>query len=130
MLGDDDLSEARRLGAAMPRAREPRAAREPLRLGLDLAVACGATRLADRARTEPTASGARPRRPRVTGRDALTARELRVAHLVAEGRTNAEVAQSLFVTTNTVDTHLSHVYAKLRISSRHQLADALEPTGD
>lgn len=118
------------LGAAMRRAREPRAAREPLRSGLDLAVACGATRLADRARTELTASGARPRRPRATGRDALTASELRVAHLVAEGRTNAEVAQSLFVTTKTVDTHLSHIYAKLRISSRHQLADALEPTGD
>jgi DNA-binding CsgD family transcriptional regulator len=118
------------LGAAMRRAREPRAAREPLRAGLDLAVACGATRLAERARIELTASGARPRRQRATGPDALTASELRVAQLAAEGRTNAEVAQALFVTAKTVDTHLSHAYAKLGISSRHQLANALEPSPD
>jgi DNA-binding CsgD family transcriptional regulator len=118
------------LGAAIRRAREPRAAREPLRSGLDLAVACGATRLADHARTELTASGARPRRPRATGRDALTASELRVARLAAEGRTNTEVAQALFVTAKTVDTHLSHAYAKLGISSRRELAAALEAAAD
>jgi DNA-binding CsgD family transcriptional regulator len=62
----------------------------------------------------------------VTGRDALTPSELRVARLVAQGNTNNEVAQSLFVTPKTVDTHLSHIYSKLGISSRRALAAALE----
>ncbi len=114
------------LGAALRRAGERSAAREPLRMSLDLAVAAGATRLGERARTELAASGARPRRERATGRDALTPSELRVARLAAEGRTNNEIAQHLFVTPKTVDTHLSHAYAKLDISSRHALAAALE----
>ena len=114
------------LGAAMRRDGERSAARAPLRESLDLAVAAGATRLAERAGTELAASGARPRRQRVTGRDALTPSELRVARLAAEGRTNNEIAQHLFVTPKTVDTHLSHVYAKLGISSRRALAGALQ----
>jgi DNA-binding CsgD family transcriptional regulator len=114
------------LGAATRRAGERAAAREPLRAGLDLAVAAGATRLQERARTELAASGAHPRRLRVTGRDALTPSELRVARLAAEGRTNNEVAQLLFVTPKTVDTHLSNVYSKLGISSRRELGGALE----
>jgi len=118
------------LGAAMRRAGERSAAREPLRASLDLAVAAGAARLAEHAGTELSASGARPRRSRVTGRDALTPSELRVARLAAEGRTNNEIAQHLFVTPKTVDTHLSHVYAKLGISSRHALTAALEGQAD
>lgn len=114
------------LGSALRRNRESRAAREPLRAGLDLAVAGGATRSIDRALSELDASGARPRRLRATGRDALTPSELRVARLVVEGHTNKEVAQALFVTTRTVDTHLLHVYAKLDISSRQQLGAALD----
>jgi len=113
------------LGAAMRRAGERAAAREPLRASLDLAVAAGAERLAERAGAELAASGARPRRERVTGRDSLTPSELRVARLAAEGRTNNDIAQHLFVTPKTVDTHLSHAYAKLGISSRLRLAAAL-----
>jgi DNA-binding CsgD family transcriptional regulator len=113
------------LGAAMRRAGERSAAREPLAAGLDLAVAGGADRLAERARTELAASGARPRRLRVTGRDALTPSELRVARIAAEGATNNEVAQALFITPKTVDTHLSRAYAKLGIASRRDLAAAL-----
>ncbi len=113
------------LGAARRRGGERSASREPLSAGLDLAVAGGATRLAERARVELAAAGARPRRERVTGRDALTASELRVARLAAEGRTNNEIAQALFVTSKTVDTHLSHVYGKLGISSRRAIAGAL-----
>ena len=114
------------LGASMRRAGERAAAREPLRQGLDLAVKAGATRLSERARAELEATGAHPRRDRITGSDALTPSELRVARLAAEGRTNNEVAQALFVTPKTVDTHLSHTYAKLGISSRRALAAALE----
>jgi DNA-binding CsgD family transcriptional regulator len=114
------------LGSAKRRAGERAAAREPLRAGLDVAVDAGATRLIERAQTELAATGARPRRVRTTGPEALTPSELRVARLAAEGRTNNEVAQALFVTPKTVDTHLAHAYAKLGISSRRALSDALE----
>lgn len=114
------------LGAAMRRAGERAASREPLRLGLDIAVVGGATRLAAQARAELESSGARLRRERITGRDALTPSELRVARLAAEGRTNNEIAQALFVTPKTIDTHLSRVYSKLGISSRRAVAAALE----
>ena len=85
------------LGAALRRAgRAPLAT--PLREALDLAVRGGAHTLAARARTELIASGARPRRDELRGRDALTASERRIALLAAEGRTNREIAQALFVT--------------------------------
>jgi DNA-binding CsgD family transcriptional regulator/tetratricopeptide (TPR) repeat protein len=113
------------LGAAMRRSGERAASRGPLRAGLDLAVTAGATRLAGRARAELAAAGARPRRLHLTGRDALTPSELRVAVLAGGGRTNNEVAQALFVTPKTVDTHLTNAYAKLGISSRRDLAAAL-----
>jgi DNA-binding CsgD family transcriptional regulator len=61
----------------------------------------------------------------VTGRDALTAGELRVARLAAEGLTNREVAQALFITTMTAKSHLSRIYRKLGITRRNQLAQAL-----
>ena len=118
------------LGAARRRVGERAACRPPLRTALDIATASGATRLADRAHTELEMSGAHPRRERITGRDALTPSELRVARLAAEGRTNNQVAQALFVTPKTVDTHLSRVYSKLGISSRRDLANALEAHGD
>ncbi len=130
ILGGSDarIEQARtlvELGAAMRRSGERAAAREPLRAGLDIAAAAGATRLGERARAELEASGGRPRRERASGRDALTPSELRVARLAAEGRTNNEVAQALFVTPKTVDTHLSHAYSKLGISSRRALSEAL-----
>ncbi|MBV9165111.1 MAG: helix-turn-helix transcriptional regulator [Solirubrobacterales bacterium] len=70
-------------------------------------------------------TGARPRRTRVTGVEALTARELRVAQLAVEGLTNRQIAQALFVSQPTVATHLSHCYQKLDINSREQLPTAL-----
>ena len=71
------------------------------------------------------ALGAKPRRDAITGRDALTAGELRVARLAAEGLTNRQIAQALFITTKTAKGHLSHVYRKLEITRRDQLATAL-----
>src|SRR6185436_3802838 len=67
------------LGAAVRAGGDRLAAREPLRAGLDLAQRCGATRLAERASDELRATGARPRREALSGRDALTASELRIA---------------------------------------------------
>jgi DNA-binding CsgD family transcriptional regulator len=113
------------LGAALRRHGDRAAARAPLRDGLDLAAHCGAVRLAERARTELAATGARPRREHITGRDALTPSEQRVALMAAEGRTSQEIAQALFVTTKTIDAHLNHTYTKLAINSRKQLAAAL-----
>ena len=113
------------LGAALRRSGQRAAAREPLAAGLDIAVAGGAVRLIERARVELAASGARPRRERVSGRDALTPSELRVARHAAEGHSNREIAQALFVTTKTIEMHLSNVYRKLSIASRGQLDGVL-----
>jgi DNA-binding CsgD family transcriptional regulator len=113
------------LGAAIRRAGRRAEAREPLREALQLANACGATALAARAHDELVTAGARPRRDPTESRSALTASELRVARLAAEGMTNREIAQALFVTENTIETHLRSVFRKLAIRSRSQLARAL-----
>jgi DNA-binding CsgD family transcriptional regulator len=113
------------LGAALRRANQRAAAREPLRDGLELAQACGATRLIERARTELLAAGARPRRELRSGVDALTASERRIAQMAASGMSNPEIAQALFVTIKTVEGHLSGVYRKLDVRSRGELPAAL-----
>ena len=112
-------------GAALRRAGQRGQARAPLERGLDLAYHCGARRIAGRARAELAAAGAKPRRDAITGRDALTASELRVARLAAEGLTNREIAQALFITGRTAKVHLNRVYRKLEITRRDQLANAL-----
>jgi DNA-binding CsgD family transcriptional regulator len=63
-----------------------------------------------------------------TSRDVLTASEERIAGMAAAGQSNREIAQALFVTLKTVETHLSHCYAKLGVRSRHELTSALETT--
>ena len=113
-------------GAALRRAGQRTRARESLERALDLAHYCGARRIAAWARGELVAVGAKPRREAITGRDALTAGELRVARLAMEGRTNREIAQSLFITTKTASAHLSRVYRKLGVSRRSELAKALD----
>jgi DNA-binding CsgD family transcriptional regulator/mono/diheme cytochrome c family protein len=115
------------LGAALRRAGRRTGARQPLREGLDLASACGATALATRAREELVAAGARPRRQRTSGQEALTASEQRVANMAASGMTNREIAQALFITMKTVAMHLTHTYEKLGIAGREQLHAALNP---
>lgn len=114
------------LGAALRRANRRKEAREPLREGLDLAHRCGAVALEGRARTELTATGARPRKAVLTGVESLTSSELRVAQMAADGMTNREIAQSLFVSAKTVETHLRHVYQKLDVGRRTELSAALD----
>ncbi len=109
------------LGAAARRTGQRAAAREPLHAGMELAADCGAAPLVAQARAELLATGARPRRVRRSGVDALTATERRVAEMAAGGLTNRQIAQALFVTTRTVELHLTHAYQKLDISSREQL---------
>jgi DNA-binding NarL/FixJ family response regulator len=110
------------LGAALRRAKHRADAREPLRAGLDVAARLGATALSRQATEELAAAGARPRRPRRTGPESLSPSERRVARLATEGHSNRAIAQSLFVTTKTVEVHLSSCYRKLGISSRSDLA--------
>ncbi len=114
------------LGAALRRAGRRTEARELLRRGLDLAHRLGGHSLAARARGELRVAGARPRRDALRGRDALTPSELRVARMAAEGRTNRQIAQALFVTLRTVELHLTSSYGKLGIVHREQLSDALD----
>jgi DNA-binding CsgD family transcriptional regulator len=118
------------LGAALRRGNRRTEARAPLRAGLELARECGAPRLASRARDEIKAAGGRAPRDRSGGREALTASELRVARLAADGATNPQIAQELFVSLKTVETHLSNAYGKLGLSgrgSRARLNQALKP---
>lgn len=89
---------------------------------------CGADTLADQARGELYAAGGRPRRTALTGVDALTASEKRVVTLAAEGRTNREVGETLYVTPKTVAMHLSNAYRKLGVTSRRELPAALDET--
>ncbi len=112
-------------GAALRGAGQNASARPVLRAGLDLAHRCAAVPLADRAAEEMRSAGGRPRRRAAMGADALTPGERRVAELAAEGVSNKEIAQSLFVTLRTVEMHLSNAYGKLGIRSRQELARAL-----
>ncbi len=113
------------LGAELRRRGERSTAREVLRRAYAIASECGGTALANRARDELSRSGARLIREPASGVEALTPSEIRVAELAAEGLTNREVAQALFVSEKTVETHLGRVYRKLGIKSRHALPGAL-----
>ena len=113
------------LGVALRHRRRIVEAREPLRRALDLATRCDATPLAERARTELLIAGARPRRPQLSGVDALTTNERRVAALAADGRSNREIAQALYVSHKTVEKHLTAAYRKLGVGAREDLPGAL-----
>jgi DNA-binding CsgD family transcriptional regulator len=113
------------LGAALSGAQRRREGRDALRRAIELADDCGALVLGERARAELQAGPGRRARIEVTGPRALTAAEWRVCRQAAEGHTNREVAQALFVTEKTVERHLSSAYHKLGIRSRFQLSAAI-----
>jgi DNA-binding CsgD family transcriptional regulator len=126
--GPARLEEAKSLaewGAALRRAGRRSQAREPLTRALDAAEVCGAAELARTIGTELRAAGFRPRRHRLVGIDALTPSEARVAELAAGGASNREIAQALFVTTKTVEVHLTSAYRKLGARRRTDLARLL-----
>ena len=113
------------LGAALRRANQRRAARDLLRRALELAQQSGARRVAERTHADLIASGARPRRLEQSGVESLTPSERRIAAMAGEGLSNRDIAQELFVTLRTVEMHLTHAFRKLHVSSRTQLAGAL-----
>ena len=124
----DRLEHARALadlGELLQRDGHRGDARDVLRPALELAHRCGARALEERLLSALRAAGARPRRPLLSGPDALTASERRVAELAGRGMANREIAESLVVTVRTVEFHLSHSYRKLGIDSRGELAVAL-----
>jgi DNA-binding CsgD family transcriptional regulator len=85
----------------------------------------GAVAVARRAHEELEATGEKLRPLLAGGVESLTPSERRIAEMAAQGRSNREIAQSLFLTVKTVETHLSHAYRKLDISSRRGLGEAL-----
>lgn len=107
------------LGTLRRRARQKRSAREALESALDGFEAIGASGWAARARDELGRIGGRTRA------EGLTPAERRVASLVAEGKTNREVAGALFLGERTVASHLTRIYAKLGVRSRTELARRL-----
>jgi DNA-binding CsgD family transcriptional regulator len=138
---DETLKVARTAGAPLSlakvlvaAAREMRVtgriqqARELAREASKVASQCAAMPVVDAALDELAASGARPRRRGGAGPHLLTASENRVARLAADGASNREIAQTLFVTQKTVEGHLSAAYRKLSISSRAQLTSRLSST--
>ncbi len=116
------------LGAALRRGGRRTDARVELSEAIELSRLCGADRLEARVAEELRVAGGRPRRPTGSGKAALTAAERRVARLAAEGASNGAIAQDLYVSTKTVETHLSSAYRKLGLTgqgSRAHLAGAL-----
>jgi DNA-binding CsgD family transcriptional regulator len=107
------------LGVVRRRARQKRAAREAIEEAGAGFEEMGAARWAERAREELGQIGGRTR---IEG---LTPAEQRVADLVANGRTNAEVAAALFLAERTVASHLTRVYSKLGVRSRTELSRML-----
>jgi DNA-binding CsgD family transcriptional regulator len=126
-----ELARARcDLGIALARAGERRAGRELLERSHDAARECGARGLARTTHDELVVAGARPRRLMFSGVEALTAAERRVAEMAADGLTNREIAQALFVTPKTVENQLGRAYTKLGVSSRLEVRPALDAPPD
>lgn len=120
--GSERVRSLLALGAHHRRAGRPAVARPHLQEAWELAQRIGAARLAERAREELRVAGARPRRGYVTGVEALTGSERRVAELAVAGLSNVEIAQRLFVTPKTVEKHLGATYRKLGVTRRRDLA--------
>jgi DNA-binding NarL/FixJ family response regulator len=114
------------LGAALRRGNQRGEARRQLREAAELAQRCGAERLEERVLEELTITGGRLRRRTLVGVDSLTPGESRVARAAAVGSTNREIAQDLFVSLRAVEMHLTNSYRKLGITSRAELAAALD----
>jgi DNA-binding CsgD family transcriptional regulator len=111
-------------GAWLRRNRRPAASRTHLRSAATTFDALGVTPWAERARRELAATGESVRR-RVDRRDRLTPQELQIAQLAAQGLSNREIAERLFIAPRTVTTHLYRIYPKLGVGSRTELARVL-----
>ena len=100
-------------------------ARAELRIAHELFVEIGMEAFADRARSELQATGEHVRARAPEARDDLTAQERQIAEMARDGLSNPEIGARLFLSPRTVEWHLRHVFAKLGIKSRRDLAGAL-----
>ena len=112
-------------GERLRRARNRVLARQQLRAALETFEHLDAEPWAERARSELAATGETRRRRDPATVDELTPQELQIALLLASGKTTREAAAALFLSPKTVEYHLRHVYLKLGIHSREELARAL-----
>src|SRR5215472_1976828 len=125
-----ELAWSRLLFGEWLRRRKRRSdARVQLRAAYESFESWGAVPFAERARVELLATGETARRRSVETQLDLTPQERQVASLAASGLTNAEIATRLFVTTSTIEFHLSRVFRKLDITSRKQIARVLREAG-
>ena len=122
-------------GRALVQARQPERAAAQLKRAAAELHACGALRYRAAAERELRSLGHRvQRRTRPGTRDgvgvaSLTERELQVARLVVDRRTNPEIADALFLSPKTVETHMRNIFRKLNVSSRVEVARAVERAG-
>ena len=115
------------LGERLRRGGRRADAREPLRAALEAFDELGARPWADRASAELAATGETVRRRDASTLDDLTAQELRIALMLADGASTREAASALYLSPKTIEYHLRHVYLKLGVNSRAALAAALRP---
>jgi DNA-binding CsgD family transcriptional regulator len=111
-------------GARLRRARERVRARQELRAAYEIFDHLGAKPWADQTRAELAATGETARRRDASTLDELTPQELQIGQLLANGRTTREAAAAIFLSPKTIEYHLRHVYQKLGIRSREELAAA------
>jgi len=113
-------------GVWLRRQRRMTQSRAPLREAAETFDALGLLRYAERARRELRASGERVRRRVAGGWAQLSPQELQIAQLAAEGLSNREIGEQLYLSHRTVESHLYRLFPKLGVTSRAQLRDALE----
>jgi ATP/maltotriose-dependent transcriptional regulator MalT len=127
-LGRWPFQRARALlahGQWLRRQRRITESRAPLRDARDAFDALGCAAFSQQARRELRASGESSRRRNAAARDQLTAQELQIAHLAAEGLSNREIGQQLYLSHRTIGTHLYRIFPKLGITARGELGPAL-----
>jgi DNA-binding CsgD family transcriptional regulator len=117
-------------GRWLRRRRRVAESRRPLRGARELFDALGAARWSERAREELRATGEKIGRRTPDARDRLTAQELQIAQLAANGLSNREIGERLFLSHRTIGSHLYRIFPKLGITARSQLRAALAPAGD
>ena len=112
-------------GSWLRRRRRTAESREQLRSAHSAFELCGATTWAEQAGAELRASGERPDAPVQAAVQLLSVQELQIARLAAEGLSNRQIGEQLFLSHRTVGSHLYRVFPKLQITSRSQLAARL-----
>jgi DNA-binding CsgD family transcriptional regulator len=117
-------------GAWLRRHRRVSESRPPLRAARQVFDALGCIPWGERARQELRASGEQSRERVPAARDQLSSQELQIAQMAAGGMTNREIGQQLYLSPRTVGSHLYRLFPKLGVTSRNQLAGALDVTSE